>query len=299
MKTSPDCLTCFLNQALRVARLQGCSEGLQEEVVKTVAALLPGIDSQQSPPANAMSVYAAISAVTGCADPYLAAKREENLRALRQLPVLREELRKAEEPLATAIGFAIAANVIDYGAAGRFDVEEALQRSRNMCFALDHRQQLLGAVSGLAPHARVLYLADNCGEIVYDSLVIELLARQGLEITVAVKAGPIINDALLEDAAAAGLDKFARIITNGTACPGTPLHLCSEEFRLSFKEADLVISKGQGNFETLSESDREIFFLLTVKCKVVGAHLAALSGSDHFFPGNGELVVYHYGINKK
>jgi uncharacterized protein with ATP-grasp and redox domains len=125
--------------------------------------------------------------------------------------------------------------------------------------------------------------------------VIEQLARQRFEVTVAVKSGPIINDALIEDAQTAGLGGFADIITNGTACPGTPLEYCSEEFRHRFEQADLVISKGQGNFETLSEVDRELFFLLTVKCKMVGKHLAELSGTDCILPGNGEMVVYHSG----
>lgn len=293
MKTSLDCLPCFLNQALRVARLQGCSEAQQQQVVSAVAAMLPGLDLHATPPANAISVYSKIAALTGCADPYLAVKREENTRALQHLPSLREELQAVPEPLAAAIGFAIAGNVIDYGAAGRFDVEEAFRRSRQMNFAIDHRREMLRVIHQLRPGATVLYLTDNCGEIIYDSLVIELLARRGLQVTVAVKSGPIINDALLEDAETAGLSAFAGIITNGTACPGTPLQHCSEEFCRRFAQADLVISKGQGNFETLSEVDRELFFLLTVKCKMVGKHLAELSGSDSALTGNGEMIVYH------
>lgn len=299
MKTSLECLPCFLNQALRVARLQGCSDTQQHKVVAAVAALLPGLDLDQTPPVNAVSVYEAISAVTGCNDPYLDMKREENRRALLHLPHLRQEVLNAPAPLAVAIGFAIAGNVIDYGAAGRFDVEEAFRKSRQMCFAIDHRQELLEAVACLQPGANVLYLADNCGEIVYDSLVIELLAREGFDITVAVKAGAIINDALLEDAQAAGLSAFASIITNGTACPGTPLPHCSDEFSRRFAQADLVISKGQGNFETLSEVDRDVFFLLTVKCKMVGKHLADISDSGHVLSGHGEMVVYHSGKKQK
>lgn len=298
MKTSLDCLPCFLSQALRVARLQGCSDQVQRQVVSAVAALLPGLDLDETPPANAISVYEEIAAVTGCPDPYLVVKREENNRALRHLPALKEELQAVAEPLAVAIGFAIAGNVIDYGAAGHFDIEDAFRRSRRMRFAIDHRRQLLNVIRGLKPGAKVLYLTDNCGEIVYDSLVIELLARQRFEVTVAVKSGPIINDALLEDAQTAGLNDFAEIITNGTACPGTPLKHCSEGFLRRFEQADLVISKGQGNFETLSEVDRELFFLLTVKCKMVGKHLAELSSSDCALPGNGEMVVYHSGKKK-
>lgn len=293
MKTALDCLPCLLNQALRVARLQGCSEREQHEVIMAAANLLSGLNLDRTPPDNAVSVYEAIAQITGCQDPYLEVKRAENIRALEHLPFLKDEVRDADIPLAAAIGFAIAGNIIDYGAAGKFDINEAFRKSREVSFVIDDRPALLDKIATLQPGATVLYLTDNCGEIVYDSLVIELLARADLDITVAVKDGPIINDALLEDAYIAGLDEFAQIITNGVACPGTPLTSCSREFRSAFEGAELVISKGQGNFETLSEVDREVFFLLTVKCKMVGKHLVEISGSESSLPGNGEMVVYH------
>jgi len=161
---------------------------------------------------------------------------------------------------------------------------------------IDDSRQLCDQACCLPAGARVLYLADNCGEIVYDLLVLRCLADLGLDVTVAVKAGPIINDALIADAIACGLDRYARIISNGTACPGTPLTSCSREFLEAFYGADLILSKGQGNFETLSEAVAEIaadiFFLLTVKCSVVGTHLAGLSGQDPAtLPGQGEMVL--------
>jgi len=293
MKTAPDCLACFLQQALRVARLNGCDQEQEIEVMRGVAALLPGCDFQKSPPVNAIQIYDTIAEITGCRDPYLKVKQLENERALKALPVLKDEVTTAHQPLLAAIGFAIAANIIDYGTAARFDVAATFLKCREMQFAIDHRQQLLAAVEGLRRGSSVLYLADNCGEVVYDSLLVELLARRGLEVTLVVRGAPIINDALVADAEQAGMSSFARIITNGTACPGTPLALCSEDFCRRFGEADLVLSKGQGNFETLSETDREIFFLLTVKCKVVAAHLCGLLGGGQELSGSGELVVYH------
>ncbi|MBU3983479.1 MAG: DUF89 family protein [Proteobacteria bacterium] len=139
----------------------------------------------------------------------------------------------------------------------------------------------------------------NNQEVIDDlTAVIRCLVDLGLDVTVAVREGPIINDALLADAQACGLDRYARIITNGTACPGSPLASCSPEFLHAFRQADLILSKGQGNFETLSEavyeSDADIFFLLTIKCPVVGAHLACLTGkSVDEFPGHGEMVLYY------
>jgi len=297
MKTSVDCLVCFMDQALRVARISSPDEGVQLAVVREVASLLPKMKMALTPPENSMAVYAAIAGITACPDPYLAIKKMSNDQALAILPELSKEVTESKIPLITALRLAIAGNIIDYGAMRSFDVAAALTRARTIPFAIDAGNQLLELVGRLPEKANVLYLADNCGEIVYDSLVIRCLADLGLEVTVAVKAGPIINDALVADALACGLDQFARIITNGTACPGTPLPMCSAEFLHAFQNADLVISKGQGNFETLSEAVSEtkgpIFFLLTIKCPVVGAHLAGLAGMDRgALPGHGEMVLF-------
>ncbi len=296
MKTSVDCLPCYLRQALQVARVCSAPVESQYTAVAAVAALLPDLDMDETPPANAIRVYAAIAQATGCLDPYLEQKKRSNEQALQILPMLRREVARAEKPLALALRLAIAGNIIDYGAADTFDIEGAFARCRQAIPAVDNLDRLLARIAGLPRHARILYLADNCGEIVYDLLVLELLAGYGLQLTLAVKSGPIINDALQEDAEACGIGRYAAIVPNGTACPGTPLARCSAEFRRCFAEADLVISKGQGNFETLSEVEREIFFLLTVKCPVVGRHLADLTGRDIAdLPGRGEMVVFSSG----
>ncbi|MCX5870890.1 MAG: ARMT1-like domain-containing protein [Deltaproteobacteria bacterium] len=298
MKTSVDCLSCFMDQTLRVARISSTDETVHLAAARAVAALLPQMEMSLTPPENAVAVYAAIARVAGCADPYLAIKKASNDQALAILPDLLREVQQSEVPLLAAIRLAIAANIIDYGAMRSFDVEAALARARTIPFVIDASRQLFERVCRLpGKKAKVLYLADNCGEIVYDSLVIRCFVELGLEVTVAVKEGPIINDALFADAMACGLDQYARIITNGTACPGTPLASCSAEFLHAFREADLVLSKGQGNFETLSEAlsetDADIFFLLTVKCPVVGAHLARLTGKGvKELPGQGEMVLY-------
>jgi uncharacterized protein with ATP-grasp and redox domains len=294
MKTHVECLPCFLRQSLQVARICGCSPDTQLEVVKRVAAIVTGLDVALSPPANARQVYRLIADITGCEDPYLAEKRVSNEQAKKILPSLRHEIAGAAEELSAALCFAIAGNVIDYGAYETFDIDKALDSSRKKLLTVDHSGLLIHRIANLDKGAKVLYLADNSGEIVYDSLLIEYLFRQGLEITVAVKDGPIINDALLEDALFAGLDRYARIISNGSRCPGTVLAECSPEFLRIFESADLVISKGQGNFESLSEAEREIFFLLTLKCAVAARHMAELVGMDRTsLPGKGEMAVYY------
>ncbi len=293
MKTALECLPCYLRQALQVARLSSDKKSLQLKVLQEVGTLLGEMDMELTPPENSIAVYQSIAEITGCNDPYLEIKRNSNEEALLLRSQFEKHIQGADDPLELALRLAIGGNIIDYGAMRSFDVDKALERCLHISLAVDDSMLLLQKIRGLQTGAKVLYLADNAGEIVYDALVVQELAAMGLAVTVAVKSGAIINDALMEDARAAGLGQYARLIENGTNCPGTPINCCSQEFLQLFNSAELIISKGQGNFETLSEVDRDIFFLLTVKCSVVGAHLAAISGiSSQYLAGQGELVLY-------
>lgn len=294
MKTSLDCLPCFLRQALQVVRLSTDDKDLQVEALRKVAELTSKMDMTRTPPENSIAVYKTLAEITTCPDPYREIKKGSNEQALVLRPQFADMITNAADPLALAIRLAIGGNIIDYGAMHSFDIDEALDRCMQTEYAVDNDDLLLQRLRKLDTGARLLYLADNSGEIVYDFLVVKELAAMGLDVTVAVKSGAIINDALLGDARSAGIEEYATLLENGTSCPGTPLESCSEEFLVAFENADLILSKGQGNFETLSESQREIFFLLTIKCPVVGAHLAEISGTDkENLPGEGELALYY------
>ena len=283
MKTALECLPCYLRQALQVARLSTDDTDLQVEALRRVARLTSKMDMSRTPPENAIAVYKALAEITTCPDPYSEIKKESNQQALVLRPQFAEMIAKAVDPLALAIRLAIGGNIIDYGAMHSFDIDEALDRCLQTEYAVDHGAMLLQRLRKLDTGAKLLYLADNSG------------ASMGLDVTVAVKSGAIINDALLADARSAGIENHATLLENGTSCPGTPLESCSENFLVAFENADLILSKGQGNFETLSEAAAEIFFLLTVKCSVVGAHLAEISGKpSKDLPGRGELVLFHY-----
>jgi len=295
VKTALECMACYLRQTLQVSRVATGEGALHLEALQRVSELIGSMDMERTPPENSVAVYRVISEVTTCADPYLEIKQQSNEQALAVLPQFQKEIAASSDPLATALRIAIGGNIIDYGAMHSFDVDAAMERCLKAPFAVDHSKILLQQLRTLEKGAKVLYLADNSGEIVYDSLVIRELVAMGLELTVVVKSGPIINDALLADAKVCGIDTIAHIMENGTSCPGTPLDSCSDEVLLAFDEADLIISKGQGNFETLSESVADIYFLLTIKCSVVGKHLAEISGtSQQNLSGNGELVLFYY-----
>ena len=294
MKTALECLPCYLRQTLQVSRLSTDDEALQLMAMHRVAELTCMMDMELTPPENSVAVYQAIAEITGCNDPYLEIKKQSNEQALLVLPQLRARVKESENPLLLALRLAIGGNIIDYGAMHSFDVDAAMKNCLDAPLLIDDSAELISHIKILKNGANVLYLADNSGEIVYDSLLVEVLKGYGCSVTVAVKSGAIINDALVADARMCGLDSMAAILENGTNCPGTPLSLCSDELKHHFYDADLIISKGQGNFETLSEVAQEIFFLLTIKCSVVGTHLADRAGrKDVQLPGNGELVLYH------
>lgn len=282
MLSTLDCIPCFLKQALYAARLTGASPLVQKEILDRVALLLPSLDLSLTPPENSIAIYELISRITDCADPFFDLKQESNLLALGMRNKIREIIKETDHPLLTSIKFSIAGNIIDYGAHQNFDIRQTIDNCLAKKLAINDFDKL---VNDLETAENILYLCDNSGEIVFDSLVVEELKTK---VTFAVKEKPIINDALQEDALTCGLDKLGDIISNGTSCPGTPLRKCSTEFQRKFSKADLIISKGQGNFETLSEIAAPIYFLLTVKCPVIANHINDITGNDIV---NGDMIL--------
>lgn len=270
MRTGNDCLVCFLRQTLATARHSTADPQVHWQLVTEVGAMLAGFDPELSPPENAVRYYRLIAARTEVADPYADEKQESNAYALGLEPRTRELIAGEADPLLAAIRFAINANVLDYGSQYLLDREAALASCRQPLI-IDHSPALLAQLAG---RPTILYLADNCGEIVFDKLVIEALLARGCRVTLAVRHSAIINDATLEDARTCGLDRLCPVITNGADIPGTSLANCSEPFRQLFARADCIISKGMGNFECLSEVVAPIFFLFTVKCTTVRDYLA-------------------------
>jgi damage-control phosphatase, subfamily I len=272
VRTALDCLPCLLEQSLFAIRRATDCQKLQQRIMAEMAQRLSALDLQASPPENSMGLYGRIAELTASPDPFAGLKEESTRLALAMRPRQATRINAAADPLLTAIRLAIAGNVIDYGAPHQLNAEEVFDGALARPLAINDYPALQ---QDLDRAENVLYLADNCGELIFDSLLIEQLGRP---VTLAVRDKPIINDALAEDARRCGLERLCRIISNGTGCPGTPLPLCSHAFNKVFQGADLIISKGQGNFETLSTTPAPLYFLLTVKCRVVAAHIAEIAG---------------------
>jgi uncharacterized protein with ATP-grasp and redox domains len=271
-----DCIPCFVRQALEAARLATDDEQIHESVVRAVLQSAADLDMCQSPPVIAQEIHRLIRELVGKDDPYQPLKRRFNELALKLYPELRKLVIGSEDRLETAVRLAIAGNVIDFGVTGsleKTDLEAAI--SKSLAADLSGAQMKLFQ-EALTDAKEILYLADNAGEIIFDRLLIEQLPFEKL--VVAVKGRPIINDATMEDAYLAGLPKIVEVIDNGSDGPGTILESCSDCFRQRFANADLIIAKGQGNYESLSEVGKNIFFVLKAKCPVIARHLGCEVG---------------------
>ncbi len=271
-----DCIPCFVRQALDSARLVTDDEQIHEKVVREVLRLAADLDMSQSPPVIGQRIHRLIRKLICNNDPYHELKERFNRLALRMCAELEERVRTSEDPLETTVRLAIAGNIIDLGVKTSIkesDVEKIIRDCLTADFDSRQVEEFRNAVSRAE---KILYLVDNAGEIVFDRLLIEQLPCE--KVTVVVKGNPVINDATIEDADVAGLTRIVEVIDNGSDAPGTILESCSQAFRNRFAESDLVIAKGQGNYETLSDADKNIFFILKAKCPVIARDLGCEVG---------------------
>ncbi len=286
MHTTLDCVPCLVRQAAGAARLCFSEESRQTELMRDILPILMDEpDWARSPTVVAQRLHRYIRKETGNLDPYLAYKERMNRLALELLPCLLREVRTEEFPQTSFVRLALAGNLIggDPSAGmSEMEIRTALCRAcRGEC-RVDSAQTLFRA----AEQARnILFLTDNAGEIVLDRALLEALPLA--RIVVGVRGSPVINDATIADAEMAGLPNIVSVIPNGSDAPGTILADCSGEFRRVFETADLIIAKGQGNYESLEGTSKHIFFLQHITCPCVAAQCGVPVGSLAICERNG------------
>ena len=273
MDTYLECIPCFLKQALYASRAASKDEMITRQVLDRVAGLIPGIPLENPPPETARLIYSVVREVTGVKDPFREYKEKSIDNALSIFDKLKSVIRSSEDPLRMAVKIAIAGNVVDPGANPDFDLEREMNEVLERELSIDHSESFRRSIERAET---ILYLGDNAGETVFDRLLIETI---GKETVYAVRDAPVINDATIEDAWQSGIGKIAKVISSGCDAPGTILKRCSSEFLEIFKKAKVIVSKGQGNLESLSGENGPIFFLLKVKCPVIARHLGTEIGS--------------------
>ena len=287
MKTYFECIPCLLRQTLEASRLTTDDETIHEQMLRKVLRSASEMNLRESPPLMAQRIHRLIRQMTGDNDPYRDIKDRFNHFALELYPELKERIKQSRKPLDMAIRLAIAGNIIDSGVNHHINetlVHNAIEHALTAPLAGDP-EEFREAVSKAKD---ILYLADNAGEIVFDRLLIEQMPLE--KITLVVKGSPIINDACLADARATGIADLVEVIDNGSDAPGTILAECSEKFKRRFENADLIIAKGQGNYETLSDVKKDIFFVLKAKCPVIAHHIGCEVGSLVFLRNTASSV---------
>ena len=282
MKTYLDCIPCFFQQALRAGRMATDDEKKIKQLLDEIGIMLKDISLDSTPPETGRLLYEKVSEVTGNRDPYKKVKWESTEKALELYPSLKETVERSNDKLLTAIRLAIAGNVMDFGAYKDFNIEKEIEDALTKDFAICDYDEFRNA---LDKTDKILYLGDNAGETVFDKILIE---RMNKPVVYVVRETPVINDATYEDAVHAGIDKVASVISSGTNAPGCILNTCSAEFREILDSSRFIISKGQGNYEGLSNEKYQIFFLLKAKCRII---------ADNIGVSNGDIILK--GINIK
>ncbi len=286
MKMNNECFPCIARGALDAACLATDNEADQLKIVRMVLKELSGLDSDCPPPLMARFIQQTVETVTGVADPYGPLKDKYNAMAMDLYPWLKSLKDASSSRFDTSARLAVAGNIIDFGTASAVGRDRVMETITHALEAEVH-----GSIKALARAVKkaenILWLADNAGEIVFDKLMLEEM--DCTKIIYAVRGGPVQNDVTMSDARDVGVTDMVQVIDSGTAIPGTLLDQCSGAFVEVFKRADLIISKGQGNFETLDHTDERIFFLFKAKCPVV----ARLGNCDM-----GDVVVRNFKDRK-
>lgn len=273
LKITFDCIPCALGSLITLFKKGLVPPEKQEPALRALLDFLGKIDYNQSPPQMGREMHRMIRAIIEHPDPYADIKEKFNQLMLDYYPRMKKWVTDAASPFQMALRFAIAGNIIDYGPNHSFNINKTIELAKSIVLSIDDSRALQESIER---SKLLLYLGDNAGEIVMDRIFLETIHHPNVYF--AVRGAAIINDALIADAESVGIDQIAHIISNGDDAPGTILENTSAEFRDIFQQADLIISKGQGNYESLNRVQKNIYFILTTKCHHVADHLGVKKG---------------------
>ncbi len=262
-----DCVPCLLEQALKGSRLATNDKKIQEEIIKDAIEILGDYKSYKTSPELARAIHQSIKLKTGLSDPYVQIKEKDLEAAKSVYPMLKDFLERVDNKLYWALKIAATGNNLDAAIYGNVDINECIEKELEKKFAINDFNIFH---SKLETANSILIIGDNTGETIFDKVLIENIAN--INVTYAVRSEPIINDATIKEAVSSELHHVAEVISSGCNAPGLILDECSDEFLKAYRNADIIISKGQGNYEALSEV-KNIFFLLKAKCSMIAGRL--------------------------
>lgn len=265
MKINEQCLACLVNQSVKTANLVGAFN--KEELYKKIFSYMSTMDFSKTNPEIVGENFRLIKEHTGCADPYKETKQFYNRKFSENMTAYEEKIHSVEE----AVKYAIIANVIDFNPVHtnvEADIEQYFSNVDELSLAINDVNCMINDIKDARS---ILYLGDNCGEICFDKVLIKRIKKlnPNCRIYFGVRGEAVVNDNTAEDAYFVGMDEVATVISNGDYSLGTILARTSTKFRNVYRKVDVVIAKGQANYESLSEEKKNIYFLLMTKCKVI------------------------------
>lgn len=288
MNNRPECLPCCLRRVLRTAEKSTPDEWLHRKILAEAMQELARVDDKATPAEVIHTVSRRVGKTLGVSDPYAEEKRIWLGDTLANRDWIESAVKGSEDPLLAALHLSAAANILDWElrheiVSKNFSLRTLVEGYASVPFVRECLEEFRTAVAGAQ---KVMFVHATAGELAFDRILIELFGKPREAVFSVVRDHPILAHATAEDARRAELELTGEIVTPGTDCLGIPLHFCSAEFREHYRTADLVVAKGQACFETLEgkearvegEEEREVFFLLRVKCALVARHLGASVG---------------------
>ena len=269
MRLQDKCLPCVVNQVIKVANITGINT--KEELLREVFTYLSKMNFDETTPEIIGEIFEMIKRHTNNPDPYKETRNYYNTMFMELLPEFESKIEQAENSFMSAIRYAIVGNIIDFNPIHNTlleDIYDCFDKMEQLELAIDDSHALLKDISNAGT---LLYLGDNCGEICMDKILLKKIKElnPNVKLLFGVRGKPVVNDSISEDAYSVGIDEYAEIIDNGDGSLGTVLNRTSPAFKEVYKKADVVIAKGQANYECLSEENKNIYFLLMTKCDVI------------------------------
>lgn len=288
MQSTIDCVPCYIKQVISTLRTAGIEEKEYHAIINDLLPKIAELDPSKTPAENSSLVLFEAYRLMGQDDPFREAKAASNRLARTFLPALERIISFSENPLLTALQTSVAGNVIDMGINPNFDVGESISQELERGFQRNDIETFREFLNKGGP---LVVIGDNSGEIFFDYLLIVNLRNFTKELFYVVKGGPILNDATMEDIEDTGISHLAKVLTTGNNYLGVIPEISSQELCSVMEFANLVLAKGQANYETLegtSFAGDKTFFLLQAKCSVIATHLGVNMGDSVLVRNNRE-----------
>ncbi len=269
LRFNSQCVDCILGKFLNKAP-DGTDEATRLSYVRNLLKIIADADNSVSAPEIVARATALKNEMFGYSDDFAVVKKHFNALMLSKENDVRQIIQNSAEPLETAVKFALLGNYIDFGAMDSVSEIKLAELLSSVEDIVLNQTEFDNFVTDLKSAKRLVYLTDNCGEVVLDKLLIEVITRQfpQMAVNIIVRGQPVLNDATEDDATQVGLNTVADLLSNGTDIAGTCIEKLSSKARTLVENADVIISKGQGNFETLYGCGLNVYYIFLCKCSM-------------------------------